>query len=341
MNLIIDKENWESLIQSRQSNIEFYDTCELLMKKQLDVKFNFLKSDVTDNLSKTILSRFLAGFGESKKIEFGENKVPLRPISFKNCQEWGWNEYSSVFMISDENISNFKKKKMVLMCEEGEELKTLRCLFCGEDDSFDERINPSRMSLSSWKQIFETIKPKESDTLFPLPCSDIVISDRYLFKNQKELVEVNLCELLSCLTECDTKDDRSKVNIVIFTIDEYLKKFDVDTAKKIINKAIEKSTGKKANITFVTSHDSDKINHDRFIFTNYHKIESGDSFIYFDTSGKFISKGMGLHIYSLAKKENYDDMKATQKELNEIVETINKANSDCIIGDRKSNFIKF
>jgi len=50
---------------------------------------------------------------------------------------------------------------------------------------------------------------------------------------------------------------------------------------------------------------------------------------------------MGLHIKSLAKKKNYDAMRATQEKLNEIVETINKANSDCIIGDRKSNFIKF
>ena len=62
--------------------------------------------------------------------------------------------------------------------------------------------------------------------------------------------------------------------------------FGKDKADAIFKKTLEKSTGMKPNVTFVTSNDNDKIPHDRFIITNYRLIRSGDSFLYFDTKGK-------------------------------------------------------
>lgn len=335
MNLFIDKENLMSFIQSRKSDKDFFDVCERVMKRQLDVKFNFLKSDITEEGLRTFFCGFCEGCGTSK-MDFCPNKVPSRPVSSKNCLDWNWSEYSSIFLVSDENLPALKRKNMVLMGDKGEELKTFRSLLCKNDYLFIKKIDSKQMS--SWKQIFNELKPSGESEAYPLPCTDIIINDRYLFKQQKEILEANLCDLLPCLTECPSKDDRAKVNIVIFTLHDFL---DVDVAKKIINKAIEKSTGKKPNLTFVTSRDNKLIGHDRFIFTNYYKIESGDSFIYFDTSGKFISNGDGVTFFSLADKDNYEGMKVKQKELNEIVATICKTNNDYIIGDRKSNFIKF
>ena len=115
-----------------------------------------------------------------------------------------------------------------------------------------------------------------------LPCTDIVLNDRYLFVNTYDLVECNLRPLLTVLAG----KVRNRINIVVFTKSKTLLEFGVDKATSIIKDTLEKTTGMKPNVTFVTSIDNDKIPHDRFIITNYRLIRSGDSFLYFDTNLK-------------------------------------------------------
>ena len=130
-----------------------------------------------------------------------------------------------------------------------------------------------------------------------LPTTDIVIIDRYLFTNACELVEYNINRILSALSY----NVKNKINVVLFTKKDSLILFGVDNATKIIKKTLENVTGMKPQITFVSSNDGKLIPHDCFAITNYRLMRSGDSFLYFDTSGKPIINGGTLDVDSLAK----------------------------------------
>lgn len=93
--------------------------------------------------------------------------------------------------------------------------------------------------------------------------------------------------------------------MVVFTKNDSLILFGVDNATKIIKKTPENVTGMKPQITFVSSNDGKLIPHDCFAITNYRLLRSGDSFLYFDTSGKRITNGGTLDVDSLAKHETY------------------------------------
>ena len=170
-----------------------------------------------------------------------------------------------------------------------------------------------------------------------LPCTDIVINDRYLFKNEIALVKCNLNGLLTALVE----NVKNKLNVVIFTGNKALTEFGIDEAKKIIKSIIEKATGVKPNLTFVTSNDSSLIPHDRFIITNYRLIRSGDSFVYFDTKGNKITNGGSLDVDSLANYETYVFVESLLEKLQGSYKKIAERNSDMIIGNKVSKFILF
>ncbi len=169
-----------------------------------------------------------------------------------------------------------------------------------------------------------------------LPTTDIVISDRYLFKNKYELVEYNLSRMLSALAY----NVKNKINIVIYTKNEGLVEFGTDNASKIIKNSLEATTGMKPQITFVTSNDNKLIPHDRFAITNYRLLRSGDSFIYFDTKGERKTNGGSLDVDSLANYETYIYVESLLEKLQDTYLKVKELNSDMIIGNGKSNFIK-
>jgi hypothetical protein len=276
------------------------------------------------------LLRMGEGRGASEETDtFNNDLFPLRPIKSNSYIEWDRKELSAVYLIDDLNTIKLKNKGCVLLGDIGEELRVLLKLFCGRDYDY-HHLYDLQKNFNSWEQLVDENQM--------LPCTDIIINDRYLFNDDFMLVEYNLYRMLKAIVN----NVKNKVNVVVYTQNDSIRNFGIDKATSIIKSAIEKTTSMKPNITYVTSGAKPtKIPHDRFVITNYRLIRSGDSFIYFNTKGEKITKGGSLDIDSLAKYETYVFVNSLLESLQSIYNDLYRLNKDLIIGSRVSNFIKF
>ena len=329
MDLYIDKENLKSFIHSRSE--DDFDDCLRMIRRQLHVIYNMDKSVFRDDPEMTQwLLRMGEGRGASEETDtFNNDLFPLRPIKSNSYIEWGRKELSAVYLIDDLNTIKLKNKGCVLLGDIGEELRVLLKLFCGRDYDY-HHLYDLQKNFNSWEQLVDENQM--------LPCTDIIINDRYLFNDDFMLVEYNLYRMLKAIVN----NVKNKVNVVVYTQNDSIRNFGIDKATSIIKSAIEKTTSMKPNITYVTSGAKPtKIPHDRFVITNYRLIRSGDSFIYFNTKGEKITKGGSLDIDSLAKYETYVFVNSLLESLQSIYNDLYRLNKDLIIGSRVSNFIKF
>lgn len=138
----------------------------------------------------------------------------------------------------------------------------------------------------------------------------------------------------------------AKMNIVILTLPQCYDKRskisfvpDWTDIRKNIKRKVEEKTGKNPNVTLILS--SNLGEHDRTIFTNYKSIESGDTFNYFDSKWNVISSGRHIEIFSLADREFYANSMQFVNDMQTILDNTKKLNKDNIIGEQKSNFLKF
>ena len=265
---------------------------------------------------------------ESDRFLSSAKMFPERPIKANSYSKWNWRELSSVYLIDDADSRKLKEKGCVLLGDKGEEISILKRLFCGMDYDF-HHLYDLQKNFNSWEQL-----TADNQTL---PCTDIIINDRYLFANTYDLVECNLRPMLAVLAGMV----KNRISLVVFTKNNSLLEFGVDKAKSIMQNTLQKVTEMKPNITFVTSNDNDKIPHDRFIITNYRLIRSGDSFLYFDTKGKKITKGGSLDIDSMANHETYTFMQSLLEKLQVSYDSIQRLNKDMVIGCKESKFIRF
>lgn len=329
MDLYIDKENLKSFIHLRSE--DDFDDCLRMIRRQLHVIYNMDKSVFRDDPEMTQwLLRMGEGRGASEETDtFNNDLFPLRPIKSNSYIEWDRKELSAVYLIDDLNTIKLKNKGCVLLGDIGEELRVLLKLFCGRDYDY-HHLYDLQKNFNSWEQLVDENQM--------LPCTDIIINDRYLFNDDFMLVEYNLCRMLKAIVN----NVKNKVNVVVYTQNDSIRNFGIDKATSIIKSAIEKTTSMKPNITYVTSGAKPtKIPHDRFVITNYRLIRSGDSFIYFNTKGEKITKGGSLDIDSLAKYETYVFVNSLLESLQSIYNDLYRLNKDLIIGSRVSNFIKF
>ncbi len=327
MDLYIDKENLRSFLNSRDKD-DFAD-CQRMLCRQLHIVYNMDKAEVRDDseLLPWIL-RIGEGRGKSEQTDtFRAEKFPARPIKSNSYNEWTRSMLTSVYLIDDLDASKLKNKGCVLLGDVGEELCVLAKLFCGKDYDYHHLYDLQKNFLS-WEQL--------TDDNQLLPCTDIIINDRYLFKNEEQLVECNLAGMLTALAN----NVKNRIDVVVFTMQDALFSFGYEKAKKIIRQTLEKVTGVKPNVTFVCSRDSGRIPHDRFVITNYRLLRSGDSFIYFDTKGTSITKGGSLDVDSLANHETYVFMESLLENLQKTYNDLKRLNSNFIKGDEKSKLLE-
>lgn len=328
MDLYIDKENLTSFIHSRDR--EEFDDCIRMIKRQLHVVYNMERVSLKDDQELlTWITRIGEGRGKSEETDtFLSQKFPERPIKSNTCNNWNRRNLSSVYLISDIDSQKLKNRGCVLVGDEGEEIEILSRLFCGIDYDY-HHLYDLQKNFYSWEQL-------TNDNQM-LPTTDIVINDRYLFRDQQyEVVEYNLKGLLSALAN----NVRKRINVVVYTFNSSLKKFGVEKAENIIKDTLENTTGMKPQITFVTSHDNKLIPHDRFIITNYRLLRSGDSFNYFKTNGERITYGNTLDVDSLANHETYIYVESLLEKLQTTYDSVKRNNNDMIYGREESNFIK-
>ena len=325
MKLYIDKENLLSLLKEEDKDVisEEYNEIKRMIKKHLDLVFNFDKSECRNNpLLIKWLNQLTQGRGDASSTdEFKTPPFPQRPIKNNFRTNMPWDVFYSVFLVNDEKAESLKKENNMLIGNVGEETKLLSSLFCNK--SFD---------LHSLYNIKDKTRFKGWETLdndgHIMPCSDIIFADRYLFSNMNRL-ENNLYKILSLFAR---RVQSPKINILFFS-----ENYSEDIRNKVckrINEIFGKET--KVKVTFVVY--GNERPHDRFILTNYRYFRSGDSFNnYYNENGYMVSEGITLDVDSLANNNTCSVISKLQKDMQNLCD---KA-SGRIFGAKESNFISF
>lgn len=326
MDIYIDKANFISLMGSH-SHMRFEDSLRVI-KKQLNVFFNFPKEEFrSDEELLSYYSRFTDGVGEKNKIEFGY-RFPGDEIKSTTSNSFNSDQLSSVFLLENPNVEKLKNTGGILIGAVGEEVNIIdRLLFQQDDYRFEKKWRIGGDTFNKWEDLSGHV----------LPLSDIIIIDAFI-TSDKSLVETNLGSLLRSLC----KNVKSKVNIVLFT--DRTKTLPYDDISSVVRKHVKYITGVGPNFTLVTyvkQRGVDSLDeHDRTIFSNYLRIYSGDTFNYFNSAGKVITKGREIQFSSLAEKENYELSKLLVTEIQTKIDFL-KSQEHGIQGDKKSGYLTF
>jgi len=340
MEVYIDKSNLKSFIEARRNPQykDCYDDCCRMLKRQLHINYNFQKTK--ELFDDDFLSAYFAlsneGQGWSEDVDsYLSEMFPSRPI--KSNVAIGFSkksQYSSIFLIDDEKTKLLIDKGTFVVGTAGKEVETLNRLFCGKDYDFHKLYDiQSKASFPNWDQL--------SNDGLNLPLTDIIVMDRYLGGQISDrLTPYNIYKLLEVLVE----HVKAEINVVFFCNKSFYNKElrtditpDWDLFRKEVRDKVKKKTEVKCNVTIVFYSQSNSP-HDRIIFTNYMLYRSGDSFEYFNSKGNAISKGKSFDVNSLAKKDNYDFAMTIIGDIQKLCDGLK---SDMIIGDRKSNYLKF
>lgn len=334
MNIYIDKPNLLSVVHSAKK--ENYNDCMRMLKDNFRIFFTFSKKDIVDleqNDKQDVmqwLTQMVTGINSSNTDPVKwESTFPPRPL---DTTSFNSEQLSSVYCLSKDRdskmFSHIKKGNLIIACE-GQEIEALSSLFFDSfqftKDIFDE--------VSSWSDLEKYISP----------CTDIVITDLYIFSSP-EIYQQNIYSLLRVL---GSKAKNSKINVIIFTLkSNYIKESkiefepDWDTIYSKIRKCAEKHSS--FNVTFVTASKETLEEHDRTIFTNYKVFASGDTYNYFNSNGERITKGRWLHVHSSAIKNNEAKASKFIQDMQSIIDGIeNKKNDRLIKKDKISNFLVF
>ena len=321
MNVFFDKANFLSFIASSKKDKTVYEECNKMLKRECCVKFNFNRNDFLEE-ERLVFDYWIRtateGVGDNDAITWGV-QFPPRPISNNTFETLNANQCSSVYLLDGDDFNKYLKGRGCLMCASlGEELDCLRSLLINDRD-YGRLL--SIKELKGWKDMEKYFSP----------CTDIVIYDKYIL-NSPDLYEYNIFPLLESLCKNARNTD---VNIVIITLRRCngIEPPREEVREKIRAK-IRKKVGKTPNLTIVCA---DKVpDHDRFIFTNYKFIISGDTFNYFKSNNELETKGRSFSIVSFVDKAYWkqgmvfiDDM---QKFINE--------RETYVIGDKKSRYLK-
>jgi hypothetical protein len=167
----------------------------------------------------------------------------------------------------------------------------------GKDKVIPVRKNAEKR-LESWNRLSDYI----------LPFTDMIIVDNYMF--DETLWDYNLFKLIK---EFAGKA-RVKFNLMLvsFSRDGFGPGFESKIKQKLSDLNIA------CNVSIIIAPSSIK-EHDRGVFTNYLRLKSGDSFVYFDKNGKLITKGTEIDFYSMAEPDKFNASREALKNIKHIV----------------------
>lgn len=312
-----DLENLESFL--KQPKDDFYHDCLKLIKKQLDLSFNFNKEDFKKSEDLMNFIKLLSDGVGDKVIKYIPEKFPARDIKSNSHKDFSIDELLSVYFINNSDLKKLKEKDDLLIADIGEEIGMFKTLFLKNDDyKFELKLRIGE-EFSSWK-IFKNFQTSHTD---------IIIVDNYILTD-KSLIPTNLNGIIdnSLVDNC-----RKILNIVIFVKGDQMN-IDYTELKTLINVLVKAKYVDSPNVTIIKHY----VEHDRTILRNLLRIYSGDTFNYFLANGNKITRGKEIHFSSIADKNNYKLYKNTLSDLQTIV---NNAVAGNIIGDKKSRFINF
>jgi len=308
MVVYFDKENFISLFKLLNKSSRGDDILRML-KRQVNIHFNFDVETLAEE-EFILFEEFQSGVDADWKFTHIENRVK-RPLN-----EGSFPDKSSIYLIDEEDLRLIKEKRLVLLGGLGEEIDILESLFFDKRDyGFHYQVGIAKNKFSDWNQI----------NPFVYPFTYLILVDRYMFKsNNLPLFDFNIGKILREFYL--GKTGMSKL-IFVYQVDPFADKSskyydegpDFSELKKRIKTTI-KSVSKYCKMPeiFFFGIPNGKIldEHDRHIFSNYVRIKSGDSLIYFDSTGKIISKSSEVDFFSLAYR-NY------RENSNSIIDKVN------------------
>ncbi len=326
MDIYIDKANLLSFIKSKDNPL--FEDCNKLLKKQLNVFFNFPKEELkSSKLLMQWVTTLSQGCNPDTVIEF-DYKEPKRPLKSNSSIGFCEKKLSAVYLLEDEETAKFKNSGCVIVGEVGEEIEVFNKLFVGQNDyGFEKKLRINGPAFKNWTDL----------ELYALPLTDIIIVDPYI-ASDASLFSSNLVMVLKTLA----LKSNSKVNVVIYTNRAQCVSY--DQISPVVRKAIKEVTGVKPKFTLVTYRDQrgqdSKAEHDRTVLMNYYRIYSGDTLNYYDSTGNMITKGRELSFSSLASYDNFNLSRELIRDLQKHIDFF-KVNDNGIEGDKVSNFLNF
>lgn len=331
MRVYFDKENVVSFIKSK--NNEKFDDCLRMIKSQCDLFFTFQKELLLKEPFSNFVNVLTSGRGETLKLHF-EADFPERPLKTNIHKDFDKEQITAIYLLDDCNVDKVKKRGAILIGGVGEEIDILSKLYF-DDFQFIKQLNPKN-EIASWHSLDR----------YMLPCSDIIIVDRFLFSDV-ELLDYNLLAYLGVISRHNSE---CNFNLVIFTDAEQqivingrketIKPEWDKLCKKIKNYFKNKNRNSSVKVTIVAP---GKIGeHDRTVFTNYSNHVSGDSLNYFDSNGHLITKGRHYAICSHGLRSNLLNSFSLIDHLQELIDNLSDpSKSHCINGDKQCSFLKF
>lgn len=342
MKLFIDWENFLSLLDARTKREQDFKECQRLLFYHFQIHYNFpnrrfnessegcsMSEDSTRDDESKIAMWFMESsvgrsMSEDSTDEFSENPndvLPKRPL-MSNFYQSNFDYVTAVFLLNDNSdiISKLQEQNSILIGTIGEEIDTLKKLFCDLQtyELYKEYNIQDENNFPGWDKLKE----------HTLPCTDIFIMDRYILKDT-ELIQPNLYSLISVLTaKC-----QCAINIVILTLypkhwkDNKVDKDSVQNFQDSNNKIYKNLLASLPKNSSISIFYDDKFYpefHDRKILTNYLLLESGDSFNYYDKTGKIITKGDTLLVFSLSASGKFKSAHDLISKKYEILKKIEK-----------------
>lgn len=319
MNAYIEIESLRSLISQRTD--DRYDECMRMLKRNLNLNFSFSKAEaLADPTIQNWMKELTSGTIAQKPKWDSVYPDPSDELTLDNITI---DKLCAVYLLDDEQPQHLASAMLVGYC--GHELDTLWQLYVRpEIQKYDYELKPSK--ISNWKNI----------STFLTPCTDILISDRYILSNNS-LLDRNLYQIINAIVK---KTKHLPINIVLFVERDSIGLGVVlEKVSETIKLNVEEIVGEEPNVTFVLckKHREPPF-HDRLVLTNYRAIKSGDSFNYFNKNGDVITRSFGIEIKSLANDWCYVQEMVIDTFCKELKKDIPYA---IVQGDKKSNFFEF
>lgn len=311
MVLYIDKENLISLVRSedKASFVEYSN----LIRKNLDIQYNFSKEDIRSNEFLAFwFSQLGSGVGGVQEFCPPKNKVPERPMKSNFIKDLDASGRSALFFLNDiDKCTAVESKCCVMVSKIGDELSKLKAVF-----QPDEQGEILTYRITDWGNFL----PK-------LPLSDIIICDNHYFKD-KGVYEANDNEIIRFLSSIP---QNSPVNVVIIAKDsEVDTEIDLAEEQSKIKALVKKASGStKSTVTILTTYAT----HDRALITNYYRVKQGSSF---HIKNIHVKHDISAEIKTHAIRKNHEFTVSLLNEYQDIASQPVKC-----IGDKICNYLTF
>ena len=315
MRLYIDKENIITFMANRNNDIDLFEESVRLIKKGMEVYYNFPKQEIIDNPVLTAWFGKMKGSGVKFDSTFCPDATvkPERPVKTNFYVKYNSSDRSSLYLLNiDENIRNsIRDKRSILIGRPGDEMEIFKTLL-----EIPER--PRIMTqIVSW-----------SDYIPKVPLTDVIIGDNHYFKHSYVYFR-NDNELIRALASIPKDTFNLILVIKEGEVDRTINlEAECQNIKNLIS-SVSSLSQKRCHVTILTTNRQ----HSRHIITNYYSI-SPTSCVHLIDNG--LKEDADINIDPHTDPYALDKTRSLIKIYQSIAQSPVR-----IIGDKISNFISF